>query len=568
LDVLILLGDMADSVYLDSLKDLLVSGDFLKKEELSIVEAMVKSKGGTFEEAVISKGYLSDKELSVLIAEISDWNFVALGEMFIDGEILRLVPLEMAKKLKVIAFGKGDDGIKIAMNNPNDIITIHLLRKKLDKVDIYYASVGDIDNQLSSYKDSIAEEFASIIAAANDEMKKDEGRESDAVQIVDLLIMRGYEEKASDIHIEPQEAQTSIRFRIDGVMREILVLPKKFHDSLISRIKVMAHLRTDEHQIPQDGKLRYLIDDETIDIRVSSVPTTKGENVVMRILGEKAHQYTLIDLGLEQVDLEKVKRAIKKPWGMILSAGPTGSGKTTSLYAVLKILNQKNVSIATIEDPVEYNVDGITQIQVNNMADLTFASGLRSIVRQDPNIIMVGEIRDAETADIAVNSALTGHLVLSTLHTNDAPTSIPRLLDMGVDPFLIVSTINIVIAQRLLRKICLKCIQSVESPIEKMKENYPANIVDKLADGKDQVIIYQGVGCKFCGHSGFHGRTGVFEVMEVDDEMKKLIMKNVDAGELKRYAVEHGMRTMFDDASQKVLSGLTTIEEMMRVVKV
>jgi len=538
------------------------------RDRLDRAKLLVGQNKKTLEEILVVEKMISPDQLGDIIADINGWKAVYLQTENIDKSILKLIPQKVARSKGVIAFAKTDDGIKVAMTDPEDQNLLHLLKKRLGtKVIAYYCTPTDIKDQFRLYEGDIQAEFEKIIKAQSEQAAKGESKESATVLIVDMLLQRGYEGGASDIHIEPLEENTLVRFRIDGVMEDVITIPKTIHDLIISRIKVMARLHTDEHQVPQDGKLRYEDRGEIIDVRVSVVPTTKGENVVMRLLAGKSRQYSLEELGLGERDFEKVKETIKKPWGMILITGPTGSGKTTSLYGMLKILNSREVNIATIEDPVEYNVDGVTQIQVNSKTSLSFSTGLKSIVRQDPDIIMIGEIRDNETAEIAVNSAMTGHLVLSTLHTNDAATSLPRLLDMGIEPFLVASTVNIVIAQRLVRKICPKCIVSYETELAELSEKIPLAILEKLARGKESIRLYKGAGCKLCHETGYKGRTGVFEVMEVDNEIRQLIMENVDADTVKAKAIEKGMTTMFDDAREKVLNGETTIDEMLRAVK-
>lgn len=553
---------------LQKLKEFLIDGEFINLKGIAEVEEEAKKSGRTFEDVLYEKDYLSSSHLGQLIAEANMWKFIKLGSTEIDENILRMIPQKVAKKQLVLAFGEDESGIKVAINNPENHSLLSLLKKRLGKEIIpYYAAADDIKNELTRYKSNIKEEFEAIISAEAERATKKESKESATVQIVNMLIDRGYDSDASDIHIEPFEAFTLIRFRVDGVMKDVIKVPRSIHDLIISRIKVMSHLRTDEHQKPQDGKIVYQLNGEKVDIRISIVPTTKGENAVLRLLSEKSKQYTLEEIGLAFKDFEKLSRSIKKPWGLILVTGPTGSGKTTTLYAILKILNMREVNIATIEDPVEYNIDGITQIQVNSKTDLTFASGLRSIVRQDPDTIMVGEIRDKDTADIAVNSAMTGHLVLSTLHTNDAATTLPRLLDMEVEQFLVSSTVNLVIAQRLLRKICSHCIQSYETDLSDLSGKIPVSILERLGRNQENVTLYKGTGCQVCNHTGYAGRTGVFELLEVDDDIRSLIMSNTDADTIKERAVQKGMTTMLDDAINKVLNGVTTIEEMLRVVR-
>ncbi len=383
------------------------------------------------------------------------------------------------------------------------------------------------------------------------------------IWLVDGIVEDAFKSRASDIHIDPTEKEMTVRFRIDGVLHDAYKIPKEIQSEIISRIKVLAGLRTDEHQAAQDGRFRLRFENVNVDIRVSIAPTYYGENVVMRLLSEQSEAYTLENLGYYGKDLEKLKRNIKKPYGMILATGPTGSGKTTSLYTILKILNTKEVSIITIEDPVEYAIEGIEQIQVNARTGLTFASGLRSILRQDPNIIMVGEIRDQETAGIAVNAALTGHLLLSTLHTNDAPTTLPRLLDMKIEPFLIASIVNIAIGQRLVRKICPDCKTKKEITAEEFK-SLSTVLSPKILD--DHRAFYYGAGCAKCDQSGYKGRIGIYEVMEMDDEIRMAVMRNADSSEIKKIAIKNGMTTMLEDGFRKTVEGVTTIEEILRVI--
>jgi type IV pilus assembly protein PilB len=393
----------------------------------------------------------------------------------------------------------------------------------------------------------------------------------DEISIVDLLqnlILYSYYLRASDLHFEPFDRYLRVRARIDGVMHTIFTLPKEIQDEIITRVKILANLRIDEHLAPQDGRFKYKIADEgkEFDIRVSIMPTYYGENCVMRLLVEPEKEFTLENLGFSDRDLEIVKRAILKPYGMILVTGPTGSGKTTTLYTILKLLNSENVTIITLEDPIEYSIEGINQIQVNLQAGLTFDTGLRSILRQDPDIIMVGEIRDKETAAISINAALTGHLLLSTLHTNDAATVFPRLLEMDVEPFLIASTVNVVIAQRLVRTICEECKDErnlSETEIKSLERFIPEEIFKELSQRRK---IYYGKGCSVCNHTGYLGRIGIFEVLNVTSNIREAIIERKHSSEIKEIAKKEGMTTMIEDGFQKVLKGLTTIEEVLRVI--
>jgi type IV pilus assembly protein PilB len=395
------------------------------------------------------------------------------------------------------------------------------------------------------------------------------GAERSIIDLVNALVQEAHDLRASDIHIEPNDKGVLVRLRIDGVLQEKFIFDKNIHSEIISRIKVLSWLRTDEHQAAQDGRFRILLENnEPIDVRVSITPTYWGENAVLRLLADKAEEYTLASLGFSASDEEKLMRALRRPHGMILATGPTGAGKTTTLYTFLKLLNKKEVSIVTIEDPIEYAIQGITQIQINPRAGLTFGSGLRSVLRQDPNIIMVGEIRDTETAGIAVNTALTGHLLLSTLHTSDAATTLPRLLDMGIDPYLVASTVNVAVGQRLVRKICEYCRE--EAPLTSAEVE---SLAMTLPDGSSLPTVeqkhptyYRGAGCKYCEGVGYKGRVGINEVLVVDQEVRDAILRKASASVIKDLAIKNGMTTMFEDGLAKAKAGLTTISEILRTI--
>lgn len=400
----------------------------------------------------------------------------------------------------------------------------------------------------------------SILNKKSDKVEQEliRGADISIINLFDQLIEKAYYSRASDIHIHPLPKSVRIRFRIDGVLQDVYSFPREINNEIISRIKILSRLRTDEHQATQDGRFRYALLEENnkfIDFRVSIVPTHNGENAVLRLLSEKNEESSLENLGFSEKDRKKIENAIKKTNGMILSTGPTGSGKTTTMYALIKMLNSSDVSIVTIEDPIEYAINEIEQIQVNTKHGLTFANGLRSILRQDPNIIMVGEIRDIETANIAVNTALTGHLLLSTLHTNDAATTLPRLLDMGIPEYLVASTISIAIGQRLVRKICHSC-----------KEKIIVTEAIKKTLTKNNNFIYKGRGCENCNNSGYKGRICINEVLVADNEIREAILHRSSADEIKKIAIKNGMTTMLEDGFHKVKSGLTTIEEVLRVI--
>lgn len=383
------------------------------------------------------------------------------------------------------------------------------------------------------------------------------------VKLVAFVIEEAHGLRASDIHFEPQSGCIRVRYRIDGWLKDYHELPLRLHSEIVSRIKILAGLRTDEHQAPQDGRFRMVLEARPLDVRVSVAPTYYGENAVLRLLSEKSGSFSLEALGFSPQNIQKIAEASKKPYGMILATGPTGSGKTTTLYTLLKSLNTEESSTITIEDPVEYAIDGIQQIPVNSRTGLTFASGLRSILRQDPNIIMVGEIRDSETAGIAVNAALTGHLVLSTLHTNDAATTLPRLLDMKIESYLIASTVNAAIGQRLVRRICQHCKTSRKITLAEAKSL--SGIIPEAIFEKQEEFFF-GQGCEKCGKTGYLGRVGIHEVLVPDDAIRETILKKVTAGDIKKAAAAGGMATMIEDGFTKAQQGITTIEEILRML--
>ena len=388
--------------------------------------------------------------------------------------------------------------------------------------------------------------------------------EPSIINLLDCLIEHAFELKASDIHIDPLGKGLKIRFRIDGVLQDIYTLPKNIHPEVVARIKILCGLRTDEHQATQDGRFTYHLEKTgLIDIRVSIAPTYHGENAVLRLLADKVEQFSLESLGFGEEEISKIYKALSKPWGMILATGPTGSGKTTTLYALIKLLNNRERSIITIEDPIEYNIEGVTQIQVNPQTELTFSKGLKSILRQDPNIIMVGEIRDFETASLAVNTSLTGHLLFSTLHTTDAATTIVRLLDMKIESFLLASTVNLAIAQRLVRKICDNCKTAhtiTTAEYRSLSEIIPPQMLNEAQ------VFYRGSGCPQCNQSGYRGRIGINEVLVTNDAVREAILRRESSNKIRQVAITNGMTTMFEDGFKKALKGVTTIEEVLRVI--
>lgn len=552
----------------EQLKNILLKTGIVEEKKLYELIDFARVSNLSLSEVLVERDIITDQNLGMVIADYLKIPFVVLSNTPIPEELTHIIPERIARKYKIVAFGMAPEGLKVAMVDPNHTEVISMIARKAGfRIMIYLATERDLENALHMYKRNLQKSFDALI---KEQINRTDYALNDApvIKIVDLLINYAYQDKASDIHIEPQENNSLVRFRIDGILHDVLFLPKGLHDRIITRIKVLSRLRTDEHLAAQDGKMQAKLPEELLDIRVSILPIVEGEKAVLRLLSSKNRHLSLLDLGMNEKDLKKVTNGFKKSYGMILSTGPTGSGKTSSIYSIVKILNTREKNITTIEDPVEYRIKGVNQIQVNPKTDLTFAQGLRSILRQDPNVVFVGEIRDPETAGIAVNAALTGHLVLSTLHTNDAATALPRLVDMKVEPFLVASTVNIIFGQRLVRKICEICKRSSVISRSELTKQIPEEIVRKNFGDRAEVRVYQGAGCKVCHKTGYLGRIGVFEVLEMDKEIKDLIAAKHDSDEIAKIAIQKGMTTMLDDGFDKVLKGITTIEEVLRVTKV
>ncbi len=552
----------------EQLKRLIINTGLTDEKGYEKIEKYAQNADISVNDALIERDIISDDNLGLLIADYLKFPFVVLTKKNIPSEVFHIIPEKLARKQKVIPFELNANGIKLAMADPSNKEVQETISKKIEMPVIpYLATEQDIYNTLRIYRKNLQASFDAMLRKELGQTETLASKSIPITKLVDLLINYAYEDRASDIHIEPEEKYSLVRLRIDGILQDVLFLPKSLHDQIISRIKILSRLRTDEHQSPQDGKMRMVLDKEEIDIRVSILPITDGEKAVLRLLSSRFGKFSLVDLGMNEKDLEKITKAYSKSYGMILSTGPTGSGKTTSIYAILKILNTREKNITTIEDPVEYKIKGVNQINVNPKANLTFANGLRSILRQDPNIIFVGEIRDSETASIAVNASLTGHLVLSTLHTNDAATALPRLIDMNVEPFLVASTVNVIVAQRLVRKICEICKATRTITEEELTKNLSKEVVKKHFGNRQEITIYQGNGCKVCHSTGYAGRIGVFEVLEVTHSMRELIVNRKDSDVIAEKAIEEGMATMLDDGLDKVAMSLTTIEEVLRVTR-
>lgn len=565
------------------------------------------------QDLVIKNNVLNEKELTKLYAEEIEVPFVELNAKEIKREVLQELPERIARQYNAVVFDVAEDGTKqVAMADPDDIQAINFLRKQLGTgLKVFITTGSLLQAALDQYRgdSSIGSELTKVIstdadAAAGEDEEVDENdlaEDSPIAQTVNLIIEYGIKAGASDIHIEPRESFVVVRYRIDGLLREANKLPRKVLGALVSRIKILSNLKIDEHRAPQDGRFKIEASGKVFALRVSTLPIADGEKVVMRILDESSKPASFEELGFWGSALETLQHAIVQPHGMVLVTGPTGSGKSTTLFSVLNMLNNPNVNISTVEDPVEYRIQGVNQTQVNPQAGMTFVNGLRALLRQDPNIIMVGEIRDGETADLGVQAALTGHLVFSTLHTNNAATCLPRLLDMGIEPFLIASTVRIVIGQRLVRRLCVDCREqfvpdaTLLKQIEKTfdleanggmkrmheleqaaldggigkgnsgKSKVTADELSSTATGISKLYKAHDDGCESCNHSGYKGRIGIYEILDNSEELQKLIVGNSTSETIQAAAVKDGMLTMQLDGFIKALRGQTTIEEILRV---
>lgn len=543
------------------LYDIITKSGLIEKGDLDKAQTSSKGAKKSLYDALLDLDLISDANLGKVIAESFNLPFVSLKGRVIPRTLVNIIPEQMARINRIIPFEETPDVIRIASSGSDVTTAIKTVAKKAGRrAEIHFATDRDIDEALNLYKSGLGIEVSDLLKKAVSEKA-----DMPIIEVVKVIIENAYDLKASDIHIEPLRDESVIRFRIDGILKEAIRITKALHDQIVTRIKVESKLRTDEHSNAQDGKMIFSLPREELDIRVSVVPVVEGEGVVLRLLSARSRQFGLSDLGMGKGDLEKVQRAYQKPFGMVLSTGPTGSGKTTTIYSILKILNTRERNIDTVEDPVEYELEGINQIQVNTKTNLTFAEGLKSILRQDPDIIYVGEIRDDETAGIAINSAMTGHLVLSTLHTNDAAGTFPRLIDMHVEPFLVASTVNVVIAQRLVRKICTSCRVSKEMNLDEITKVVGVDLVNKHFPQGEKVLVYHGKGCPVCGGTGYLDRVGLFEVLEVTEDIKNLIIAKADSDAIQAKGVSEGMSTILEDGISKVQQGITTLEEVLRV---
>ena len=563
----------------ETIEELVLASGLIGKRELAQARANADRLGQPLLDALFARDVVTEEYFTELLGPRIHVPIVNLEQRALEGKVVERIPEAYAKANNVVLFDLDEQGGmgKIAMLDPLDYDTIEFLRAKLGVwLEPHLTFPESLRFGFKHYKKEIGEDFNKIISQNVKELlatsgKTDITKLAEAVPIVTILdsvIEHAVALNASDIHFEQLEKTVLVRFRIDGILQEMLSLHASIAPVLVARVKVLANLKIDEHRAPQDGRFRHGEEDDPIDVRVSVMPTMRGEKVEMRLLRSISRSMSLAELGLMADSGRLVEEEISKPHGMVLVTGPTGHGKTTTLYAMIQMLNTPEVNIVTIEDPIEYEMERVNQTQVNARAGITFATGLRSMLRQNPDIVMVGEIRDEETADIAVHAALTGHLVLSTLHTNNAPTALPRLIDMGAEPFLLVSTVNVVIAQRLVRRNCSTCIAAV--PVtEEQKRLMEAQrtLLDEAHVKSLPKTIYHGQGCDVCGHSGFRGQIGIFEVMRITEGVRTLVQRRASASEIRTQAIKDGMVTMFEDGLRKVQQGTTTIDEILRVVR-
>lgn len=570
---------MRVTVSLPRLKERLIQENLIAPEKFDALLREAERKNQDFLDILISERVVSEDYLYGIISQMLGVELAALGARQIDEDTLRLLPEEVARQRQVVAFGREPDGaVDVAMLDPTDLETLEFLKQRLQtKIRPFLATTDDLNRGYAVYGLRSTADFKKVIeeniqASLRSQTKSAEEAAADLpiVAIVDNIMAYAVSLRASDIHLEILEDATLIRYRIDGVLYEIIRVPPVVHNAIVARIKILAGLKLDEHFKPQDGRFRQQIGNQLVDVRVAIMPTYHGEKIEMRLLESTQKPLSLEELGMSPRTAAVVRENLKRAYGMILACGPTGSGKTTTLYAFMNILNRPQVNIVTVEDPIEYNMRYINQTQINPQAGITFATGLRAILRQDPNIIMVGEIRDKETAGIAVQAALTGHLLLSSLHTNDAPTAVPRLLDLGVPPFLVASVLNLVVAQRLVRRVCQNCIYSYE-----IEPEVGAVVIAQYQElgipPEEQRlprILFRGRGCNVCNFTGYRGRLGIFELLEIDDKIRKLIIApKFELTALREESRRAGGRTMFEDGLDKVQLGLTTIEEVLRVIR-
>lgn len=585
----------------NTIEKILKQGGILTESQLADLKTTAERSKRTLQETIIEDKVLEERELAKLVGDYIGTPFVEIEPKDIPDEVLKRIPEHIARQYNVVLFAVDEDGAPmLAMEDPDDVQALNFIQKEIGyNLRVFLATKSNILDCLENYRGDVNDELDEVIAIQKDDSDAENAKEeefaedSPIAQTVNLLLEYAIKSHASDIHIEPREEFVQVRYRIDGVLREVNKLPRNVLGALVSRIKILSNLKIDERRVPQDGRFKIKVSGKQYALRVSTLPIADGEKIVMRVLDESNQAISLDKLGYWGLSLATIKNAMAQPNGMILVTGPTGSGKSTSLFSVLSELNTPDVNISTIEDPVEYKIPGVNQTQTNAKAGMTFASGLRALLRQDPNIIMVGEIRDGETANLGVQAALTGHLVFSTLHTNNAATCLPRLLDMDIEPFLIASTVKAVIGQRLVRRLCQSCRQAYTPSQEEL--NYITQMFNITPDsmphlheleeqaasesiggdtpmGTTDATIVQlwkpsPEGCDECGHNGFKGRVGIYEVLGISVAIQKMITANATSNDIQEQAISEGMITMQMDGLIKSFRGVTTIEEILRATR-
>jgi type IV pilus assembly protein PilB len=550
------------------LGDILLEGGLVTQEQLSEAYEEHQRAGRALGRVLVERGVLTESQLVAALAQQIGLKFVDLSDYPLDGAAVASVPANVCRRYNALPIGYDDGRLLVAMSDPANVFAIDDIRS-LTGLDVkpVVATKADVTAAINRMHraDGDLDDISMALEADNEDDDlsnlKDVVEDAPIVKFVNLLITQAIQDRASDIHIEPTERDLRVRFRIDGVLHEIMRSPKNIQSGVISRLKIMAEINIAERRIPQDGRLSVNVIGKKIDLRVATLPTVWGEKVVMRVLDNSTAMLKLSDLGFSDGNYDRYSQSFTKPYGMILVTGPTGSGKSTTLYATLNIVSKPEINVITVEDPVEYRIPGINQVQTNSKAGLTFASALRSILRSDPDVVLIGEVRDHETAQIAIEAALTGHLVLSTLHTNDAPSAVTRLTEMGIEPFLVGSALDCILAQRLARRLCMKCREAYVPEVDVLRQaRFP------WEDGMPLPEIYRAVGCAACSKTGYKGRLALHEVMPVTEEIERLAVERASAVAISQVAREQGMLTLRDDGMSKVLAGVTTLEEILRVV--
>ena len=564
---------------IQSLADVLFSQSLLTKEQYNDVKVKSASQGVSEESIITELGTVPEEKIAEGKAKVLNIPYVTLDTTSFSPQALGYVPRAVAERFSLVPFAYDEKthSLSVAMSNPVDLEAVTFVREKTGlNIKAFAASKKEVDIAIDQqYRQELVGEVGEALKETEEKGKiktvdkeqiSEIIKEAPIAKIVSTILEYAVTSRASDVHIEPQEDRVRVRYRIDGILYDRLSLPKSVQEAVISRIKILSEMKIDEHRSPQDGRFNFKIGDKEVDLRISVLPTSFGEKIVMRLLRKSGGVPTLEELGLTGASLRNLETAMLRPHGIIIVVGPTGSGKTTTLYSVLNKLNTTRVNIMTLEDPVEYQMAGVNQVQINPAVGLTFAEGLRAFLRQDPNVILVGEIRDSETTELAIQAALTGHLVFSTLHTSNAAGALPRLLDLGAETFLLASTMNAILGQRIVRQICSHCKVSYNPPpaiVEEMKvvlgQYFPKDAT--------KIKFFKGKGCEECGDSGYVGRIGIFETLPISEKIASLILKHADSGTIEKEAIENGMITMKQDGYLKVLQGVTTVEEILRVAQ-